>query len=318
MTGNVNKSSVPEDATKLVALEGGDRGVDFDFILESLRNDLVVLVKNLSAAQADNVMYVVAEKLDLSEELDLQSGFAEFHGHRQRIGEYFMSVNNRSDYQFITPHCEGSSFVGIQIAAFYCYENATDGGETILLNVDNSSKVWLSMRERVMRGNVNRPLGRQEIMRAKALYNVNLPADALRNDDQILQERQTVIPGLTVFEVLAKPEKTFSKILHRKSYGFWDSIDRANLDSAVEFAALLSESGILKEPPGGLELSRFDTIAHQRVPHYRARYAEIFKCKITRKLAAGDLVIQNNITWAHGVNNWTPGSGVRKVVASFA
>lgn len=318
MTENANKSSVPEDPPRLVTLERGENGVNIDFIKESLQKDLVALVKDLSAEQADTVMHLVAEKFNLGEELYLQAGFAEFLGHRHNVGKYFMSVNKRNDYQFISPHCEGSSFAGMQIAAFYCYENTTDGGETILLNIDDSSKVWPSLRERKMRGKFNRVLERQEIVRAKALYQVNLPDDVLRNDDQILHERQTVIPGLTVLEVLAKPEKVFSKVLHRRLYGLWDTIELIDLDSAVEYLGLLRESGLLKEPPGGLELRQLDAAADQRIWHSGARYVEIFKCKITRKLTAGDLVIQNNITWAHSVNNWSPGSGTRKVVAAFA
>jgi hypothetical protein len=30
------------------------------------------------------------------------------------------------------------------------------------------------------------------------------------------------------------------------------------------------------------------------------------------------LIIQNNLTWTHAVNNWSPGSGLRKVAAAFA
>jgi hypothetical protein len=312
------KSSVQEDSAKLVTLKSGDHGIDFDLVLETLRRDLVVLVQNLTAEQADSAMHRVAERLNLDKELNLHAGLAQFLGHRHNIGNYFMSVNQRNDYQFITPHSEGSSFVGMQLSAFYCYENTTDGGATILMNVDESSKAWTSLRERAVRGKVNRGLARHEIVRAKALYQVNLPADVPRADDEILQERPTVIPGLTLLDVLARPEKTYSVILDRKVNVYWDSIDSADLDSVAEFAGLLRESGLLREPPGYFELSQLDPDADRRLWHSGARYANIFKCKITRKLIPGDLIILNNMTWIHSASNWSPRSGTRRVVASFA
>jgi hypothetical protein len=318
MIGAGNESSVPEDPGKLVTIERGDQQIDMDLVLESFRKDLVVLVRSVDAGQADSVIHQVAERLGLGNELNLQAGLAEFHGHRQNIGKYFMSVNKRSDYQFITPHSEGNSFVGMQLAVFYCFENTTDGGETILMNVDDSSKVWPSVREWVMRGRANRVLARHEIVRARALYQVNLPADVLRDDDQILEERQTLIPGLTVLRVLAKPAKTYSTILDRKLNVYWDSIDSADLDSVAEYARLLRESGLFKEPPGGFELRQLDPDAHQRIWHSGVHYTDLFKCKITRKLTPGDLVIQNNMTWAHAASNWSPGCGTRRIAASFA
>ena len=310
---------VREDPTKLVMIERGDLDVDMGLVLASLRNDLVVLVQHLSPEQADDLMHKVAEKLGLSDALSLQAGMAGFHGHRHNISKYFMSVNKRTDYQFITPHSEGSSFVGMQLASFYCYENTTDGGETILMNVDDSSPAWHSVRERAMRGKLgNRSLARHEILRAKGLYQLNLPDDVLRDEDQILQEHETKIPGLTVVEVLAKPEPAYSAVLNRKVNVYWDSIDGADLDSVPEYARLLAQAGLLKEPPGGLELRQLDPEADRRIWHSGVRYAELFKCKITRKLEPGDLVIQNNMTWAHSASNWSPGSGTRKIAASFA
>jgi hypothetical protein len=35
-------------------------------------------------------------------------------------------------------------------------------------------------------------------------------------------------------------------------------------------------------------------------------------------LTRGDLIILNNLTWAHSVANWRPESGVRNVSAAFA
>jgi len=265
-------------------------------------------------------MQAVAGKLGLGDALELQAGLAGFIGHRHNIGKYFMSVNERSDYQFVTPHSEGSSFVGMQLASFYCYENNTDGGDTILINVDDCGKGWSFIRERVVRGRLDKgkELAKHEILRAKGLYQLNLPNDVLREDDQILEEHQTKISGLTVVEVLAKSSMTYSRILDRDVNVYWDSVDGSDFDSASQFEQMLREMGLLKEPPGGLELRQMDSDAERRIWHSGVSYCDLFKCKITRKLAPGDLVIQNNLSWTHAVSNWSPGSGERKIAASFA
>ena len=314
-----SESSIRDDSSKLVTVQYDNSKLDLDLVLESLRQDLVVLVQKIGAEQADRVVYEVAEKFGLRDALELQAGLAGFYGHRHNIGKHFMSVNTRSDYQFVTPHSEGSSFTGMQLASFFCQENSTDGGETILLNVDDSGSGWQSVREQVKRGRLgDKPLAQHEIVRARGLYQLNLPADMLRVDDQILQEHETKIPGLTVLDVLAKPVKTYSRVLDRNLNVFWSGVDSADFDSASEYARLLRQAGLLREPPGGLELRQLDSIAARRLWHSGVEYAQLFKCKVIHKLAQHELIILNNITWAHAANNWSPDSGTRKVAASFA
>jgi len=319
MTEHEDGLGVPENLSRLMIVEHDGGEIKVDRLLRSLREDMVVLIRNVNAERADSVMYEVADRLQLSGSLKLQAGFAGFVGHRHTIGKYFMSVNKRDDYQFIPPHSEGSSFVGMQLASFFCYENNTDGGETILMNTDGSSSVWQSLKEKVRRGKIgSRPLARHEILRARGLYKLNLPADVIREDDQILEERTTEIPGLAIVDVLAKPQKTHSAILDRELYVYWDSVGSIDSDSAAQYELLLRQSGLLKEPNGGLQLHQMDNSADRRIWHSRVNYAHLFRCKITRKLEPGDLIIQNNLTWTHSASNWSPGSGTRKIAASFA
>jgi hypothetical protein len=293
--------------------------VDLAAILECLRQDLVVLVKGLSPTDADSLMSSIAGGFRLQENLELQAGFAAHQGHRHNIGQYFMSVNTRSDYQFIPWHSEGNSFTRMQLAAFFCYENSTDGGETILMNIDDSSDVWPSLREKAKRGKVaSRSLSPQEIARVRGLYQLSMPADVLRNDDRVLEERPTDIPGLTVLSVLAQPRRTYSQVLGRDSYALWDSIASIDSDSADQYAALLKARGLLKQPPDGRSIREMDNTAVRHIWCSGVDYSRIFKCKLTLKLSAGDFIIQNNITWAHSACNWSPGSGTRKLAASFA
>jgi hypothetical protein len=305
-----------EDTTKLVVFEGG---MDLDLIAASLRKDLVVLVKNLAAKQADEIVYKIAHKFGLSERLELQAGFAEFYGHRRNIGRYFMSVNSRAPYQFISPHSEGASSAGMQLDSFYCYENSTDGGETVLINVDGESSAWQGLKELVTRvKSVSRRLSPDEAARARALYGVRVPADTVRDDDRIISEMKSAIRGLDLVEVLAEPVRTYSCILDRDLYALWDSVGTIDHDVAFMFAHLLRRWGLLKEPPDGFGVTEMDCAANRRLWRSGFDFARIFKSRITRKLSPKDLVIQNNLTWTHAVANWSPDSGTRNIAAAFA
>lgn len=310
---------ISEDISKLVIIEHGHTGIDLNLILASLRKDFVVLVRNVTAKQADETLYRVTHKLGLIESLELQAGFAELHGHRRNIGQYFMSVNSRTDYQFISPHSEGTSSAGMQLAAFYCYENSTNGGETILMNVDGESTAWQALREKATRARpASRRLSSDEVKRARALYGLRLPGDILRDDDQILAEMTSKISGLSLVEVLARPVRTYSCILDRNLYACWDSIGSIDHELASAYTRLLKQWGLLKEPADGLEAHQMDAAGPRRLWQSGIDYRQIFKSRITYKLEARDLIIQNNVTWTHSAANWSPDSGTRNIAAAFA
>jgi hypothetical protein len=317
-SGASTAGSIPEDPSRLSVVPRTGDGRDVDLAVQALKQDSVVLIPGLTADDADKMMLSIAEAVGLRSTLEVQAGFAGSLGHRSRIGQYYMSVNERGDYQFVTPHCEGSGFTNMQLASFYCYENSTDGGETILLNVDDSGDSWGLLRERVVRGRVGRSLTPGETAKARMMYRLNLPDDLLKHDDQVLRERDTAISGLKVIDALAVPKRAYSRILERELYVYWDTMGSIDADSAQEFAALLREVGLLKEPPGGLEVRQLDSAARNRVWSSGAKFDQLFRSRITYKLASGDFLVQNNLSWAHSVSNWTPGSGTRNVAASFA
>ena len=312
-------SDVPEDSSRLTVIDGGTAVAGIGSVVASLKRDSVVLVTNLKPESADSLMREIADKLALGNSLELQSGFADFLGHRKNTSKYFMTVNGRTDYQFVTPHSEGNSLSGMQLAAFFCHENSTDGGESIVMNVNDTSALWESRRERVKRGRLtNGPLPRHGVLRARGLHQLNLPTDMLRSDDEILAEYPSEIPGLIVVDALAKPDQFFCQILGRKVNVYWDTVDTTDFDSAKEYARLLRKWALFKEPPGGVDLHQLDANGPRRVWHSGIEYSQLFKCRITRKLRAGDFIIQNNLTWTHSVSNWSPGSGIRNISASFA
>jgi len=135
-----NQEGVLEDKSRLSTIRASNVRDDANFIVESLKEDQVILVQDLDPDEADDLIALIAEKFDLSDSLELQTGMASTY-QRENVGGYFMTVDKRKDYQFVSPHSEGSSFINMQLAAFYCYENTIDGGETILMNVDQSSNI---------------------------------------------------------------------------------------------------------------------------------------------------------------------------------
>jgi hypothetical protein len=311
---------VPEDQSRLKVLDFADDGAGRDpsMLIPYLRQDQVILIRNVPPGSLDSVLGCVADELGLLDSLKLQSAFADFLGHRRRIGNYAMTVNKRSDFQFIVPHSEGDSFIQMQLASFYCYENSTDGGETILMNVEGSGDVWENLREKVPRiAATSRALSAGDLAKATMMYRLR-SAQHVMSDDIVLGERPTEIQGLTLTDVLARPQRTHSRILDRDLFAYWASIAVYDFDALHSFIPLLQHCNLMREIKGGLAPVDMDDCAAQRIWSSGVDHNRIFRCRITHKLQSGELVLMNNMTWCHGVANWTPRQGVRRVAAAFA
>lgn len=312
-----SQRSIPEDISRLHVLPSA--AVQTAHILEALRADNVVLLRGASAEQADSVIAAVADSLNLRNELDIQTTFASVEGHRSNVGKHFMSVNKRADYQFIPAHSEGTRLMNMQLASLYCYENTTDGGETVLLQTNSESPAWERLRVRNRRIDLcGRTLSPAETAAARMMHQITLPESALADDDLILEEQPSPIPGTKFYDALSRIPPTYSRILERDVMVYWDDVASTDLDSVQGFFQLLKSNGLLKLPPGGLPLEDLDSEHPRRVWQSGIAYETLFHRKITYKLVPGDLIVMNNLTWTHSAVNWTPGSGNRKVVAAFA
>lgn len=308
---------VPEDLSRLLELERAD--FTSEAILDALRSDKVVLVKNATPEAADQIISAVAKRLNLHDQLELQAGYAAIRGHRERMGTYFMSVNKRDQYHFVSSHSEGRHTAPFQVASFYCYENSTDGGVTILQNVDEKSPAWEQLREASQKVDVRtRRLSAAEAARLRAEYLIALPDGALNDEDEIVEELPPLIAGVKRFFALSKLKKTYSSILGRELPVYWDSVASPDVDAGLEYHALLQRLNLLKEPAAGSSLDVLDNTHPRKVYASGVRYKVLFKAMIKHRLSPGDLLIQNNLTWTHSVSNWTPGSGTRKIAAAFA
>jgi hypothetical protein len=304
---------------KLLFLDCSSACINIDLVVEGLRQDKVVLISGVAPENADPIVLDIAEKIGLRQQLEMQAAFASIQGHRERCGKYFMSVNSRDSYQFIPPHSEGNRKANMQLAFFYCFENNTDGGETILFNIDSNSPVWDHVRELVKKVDLcGKQLTPAEIAKAKMAYQINLPQDLLSKNDEILREIDSPITGIRLCDVLVKPEKSYSRILEKDLNVYWDNIASIDFSSGAEYFRLLRTLGLLKMDSSGMDISRLDNAYHRRLWNSGVMFENIFKAKIVRKLVTGNLVVMNNLSWSHSTNNWTPNSGNRKVVAAFA
>lgn len=312
-------SNIPECADRLLTVDGLWIADSATIVADALRNDRVVLVKSVPPEAADDIMASVSETFDLLDDLKLQAAFASVHGHRRNVGKYFMSVNDRGDYGIIPPHSEGTSKIAMQLAAFFCYENSTDGGETILFRANQSSELWEGLRERatrcILRG---AELTHAEAALTRGVYNLRVPDDLIRDEDEILLERASQVPALRIVDVLAKVNRTYSRILNRSLFSYWDSVSCTDKEAGEQYCQTLRELGLLKEPNPPMPVRQMDVAASRRVRSSGINHMNLFSDKITLKLERGDLILHNNASWAHSTTNWTPGSGDRVVAAAFA
>jgi hypothetical protein len=311
--------NTPTTAERISSFVYTDRSDTVDRVQRALLDDAVSCVQNVKPGEVTEVMRAVSARFSLEESLLLQAGFASFFGHRENVGEVFMTVNKRREYEFIPPHSEGNSFVGMQLAAFYCNENTTDGGHTVLLNVDSENPVWETLREKIVRGLADAGgIAARDIPRVRGLYQLQPPFTGPTATDIVLEQERAAVAGLQLCTVLAKPKRSHSAILRRDVFAFWDSVGSIDSDCARQFSQLLQDEGLLRRPSVNKSWKSMDNAAERHRWSSQVPLGKIFKGKVVKKMAPGELIIVNNLTWAHAVSNWTPNSGIRSVVAAFA
>jgi hypothetical protein len=307
---------IAEDTARMVTADAS-RNFSLDALITALREDRVILVRNvMEQAEADRIIAAVAGELGLGTHLEGQAAFAGLQGHRENVSKYFMTVNRRKEFAIVLPHSEGSRIQGIQLASLYCHENSTDGGVSLLLNVDQDSTCWSCLKELVTRIDPqSRPMTVTERAIARAKF---MTEGATGPDDQILEERPCGFDGVRFLWALTPARKAYSRILQREVFTYWDSVSSLDYDSLRECLRMMGSLGLLREPAGVAPINHLDPAYHRAIWSSGVKYGQLFKSLIVRKLAPGDLIIQNNLTWTHAASNWTPGSGTRTLIAAFA
>ncbi|MCF6442843.1 TauD/TfdA family dioxygenase [Pseudoalteromonas luteoviolacea] len=301
--------------TRLQQIHYSEDSFEAQSVISALTNDDVALISGVEQDIADDLIFSVCELLGLDESLELQAGFASIQGHRQTRNDFYMTVNRRRPYQFIPPHSEGSSFSKMQLAAFYCIENSTDGGETILWHVNANATDWNHLKEKKRKCKVIGTLTDADKHKIRTSYQLDVDSDRLLQDEEILTS-QKIHENVTMYEVLSKPEKTHSIILDSYQYAYWDSISSLDHDCAIRFQEYCKRQSLLKVCSNNS--FPMDNAAQRRLRNFGVNFDELFDHTVIHKLQPGQLIIFNNISWAHSAANWTPDSGVRNVVGAFA
>lgn len=307
---------VPPVPEKLIELKWQEELASANEIVDALRQDKVIKISDINTQAADKLVYCIAQSFSLEDKLELQAGFAASKGHRQNVGQFFMTVNKRDDYQFISPHSEGGSYTAMELASFYCEQNDTDGGETLLLNVNQDSALWSQLKERKTKAICTRELGPADAAKLKKMFQVEA-SDKVTLDDEIISEK-VVTPELKLVDVLSPVAPKFSHIAGKPVLSYWDTVESVDGNSPLAFANTLANLGLLKSPTNKNSKSQFDDSHNRRLKKLEVNYGDLFQGMLVHKLQPGELVLFNNMTWVHSVNNWTPGSGVRKVIGAFA
>ncbi|MBQ4800943.1 hypothetical protein J8L73_17745 [Pseudoalteromonas sp. MMG006] len=315
-----------EDRDSLCVLNYSGKDSDcLSKVNNGLKQDKAVLLKNISMNEAETLLGDVVSQLGLQDNLKMQSALASVHQHRESKGKYFMSVNKRSNNQFIPFHSEGTSKSQLQLAAMFCAENSTNGGTSIIARVKQEDDIWQQLKEFSVKVKLGSKIpSPQAIEQAKVFLKVDLLRDRIKQDDEVLDHipecHLNNLKSLDIvgFKVLSKPKKSFSRILGEKVYSYWDSIGSYDFASAREYLSMLEKENLLKTVPDPTDLSNLDNAHNRRVWDSQLHYKDIFECKVTHKLSNNELLIFNNMTWAHSSTSWEHGSGNRAVYAAFA
>lgn len=287
--------------------------------VSALREDQVVLVQGAAPGEADDLMARIADAFDLKHALEMQAAYAGILRHRRNVSKYFMTVNQRGDHQFVKPHSEGTWLINMQLAAFYCVNNSTDGGETLLFNVDNASQEWRHVREMVPRMvSSGRGLTPSELALAKVVLKLDPDAPTILPGDTLLEELPSPIQGIKFANVLTPLRSRRSCLTGHEVHTIWDSVSSPDLKATEEFFAFLSDENLVRLPSSAASMRDMDAGDLRITWHSKVNYSRLFRHRMIRRLTAGDLIVFNNLTWTHATNNWTPSSGEREVWAAFA
>ena len=288
-------------------------------VLSTLACDEVALVRSLRMRDAERTLLDIADALGLAQKLEAQSAFASFQGHRQNVGRRFTTVNTRRDYEYITPHSEGTSDMGIQLAAFYCRNNTTDGGETALFHTSSGSLERSGLRQLcVCLDTEGRVLSESEKNVLRAKYGAGVLTAQVAEGDIIHSELDAGASLPRAFRVLKPIIPTLSSILRVPLYAYWDNVSSIDLECARGFSSLMHKNGLLKTPLDDADAEKMDNARHRRLWQSGFHLDQVSDHFSIIKMCEGDLIVVNNLSWAHAVANWSPGSGCRDVLAAFA
>lgn len=238
--------------------------------------------------------------------------------HRASVDNVAVTVNARAPLEIIQPHSEGDSTAQLDLFSLHCVRNAVHGGENVLSLIDQSADhSALRAKEKAI---VGTDLSSAEI---EALRRQHRDARAVVSS---CSDSQRTLLEHGRARVVVRPAPVAaarSQITGTDVITYWDNVtvhDRAFHRHHYE---LLRHLGLLNEGAGG----GYEAYMHveRDSPWQPAdtdsgdvpQTASLFSLHVVHKMAPDELLLFNNRTWTHAVNNWPPDE-VRTLTAMYA
>ena len=288
-------------------------------ITKALKENKLLLVKGVNIASSGALFNLLVEHYDLKSSYDIQMQLVvHMMEGRESVDNLAVTVNERDTLQYIQAHSEGDSTSPLELFGLHCEVNAKQGGENILSLVNQSADFsHLLAKEKVI---VGENLSQKDIMTLRRAHMDATEVQAtMPNNAQVIQQgtKGAVVVGTMPLE----PSR--SVINDESVYTLWDNVTVHDHGFHRHQFELLKHLDLLK----GSDNATYSDYMHVEHDSYWApadtnsgdvaKTSSLFSCHVVHKMDAGDLLIFNNKTWAHSVNNWPEGEQ-RKLSAMYA
>ena len=128
---------------------------DVSIIVEHLKANRIVLIKAMDFSDASQFFRNLAEYCNLGASYKTQMEYViRTIEDRKSVGKKAVTVNRRSPYELIQPHCEGDTTAQLDLFSLYCKTNPSSGGESIFSLINQEADFsYLIAKEKIVVGN---------------------------------------------------------------------------------------------------------------------------------------------------------------------
>lgn len=290
-----------------------------EFIRQALSNNKLVLIKSANFEKATNIFSELVDSYGLRNSYDLQMQYVvHMIAGREALDDVAVTVNEREHYQFIQAHSEGDSSSPLDILALHCTQNATSGGENLFSLINQSADhSKLRAKEKVI---VGTDLNEAELRSLRMHHrDATVQMDKFPEQGRVLLEygRGSIVVRTTPLQ------PTYSLLSDKEVITYWDNVTVHDHAFHRHQFELLVHLGIFHH----LKDTDYKSYMHLEDDSDWApantnsgsteETAKLFSSHVLYKMEPGDLLMLNNKTWTHAVNNWPP-TETRKLSAMYA
>lgn len=292
---------------------------DVSIIVEHLKANRIVLIQAMDFSDASQFFRNLAEYCNLSNSYKTQMDYViRTMEDRKSVDKKAVTVNSRSPYELIQPHCEGDSTAQLDLFSLYCETNSNSGGESIFSLINQKAEFsHLRAKEKIVVGN---NLSEADLIKLRGYH-----FDARELDSKLLPTDKIVVAKEKGYVVVRNKElrPSTSVLTGKSTFTLWDNVTVHDHAFHKYFFSLVKELGILNESLG----KDYRSYLHIEEDSYWApadtlsgtaeQTSNLFKCHVVLKLAKGDFILVNNRTWTHAANNWNH-KEPREIFAMYA